>query len=40
MRFIVDEGPDGTLPPDECLKAAQMLREAGVLGPGTVLRHE
>ena len=31
MRFIVDEGPDGTLRPEECLEAAVMLRDAGVV---------
>ena len=31
MRFVVDEGPDGTLPPEECLEAAQMLCEVGAV---------
>lgn len=31
MRFVVDEGPDGILPAEECLEAAALLRDAGAV---------
>ncbi|MGE0753060.1 MAG: NAD(P)-binding protein [Variibacter sp.] len=31
MRFVVDEGPDGALRFDECVKAALILKEAGAV---------
>ena len=31
MRFVVDEGTDGTLPAEECLEAATLLRDAGAV---------
>jgi 2,4-dienoyl-CoA reductase-like NADH-dependent reductase (Old Yellow Enzyme family) len=31
MRFVVDEGPDGGLPFDECVKIALLLKDAGAV---------
>lgn len=31
IRFVVDEGPDGGLGFEECVRAAQMLRDAGTI---------
>lgn len=31
MRFVVDEGPDGGLPFDECVKIGLILKEAGAV---------
>jgi 2,4-dienoyl-CoA reductase-like NADH-dependent reductase (Old Yellow Enzyme family) len=31
MRFVVDEGPDGALPFEECVRAALILKQAGAV---------